>query len=108
MRMPLLLLLRLELELPVPWLERVLPADRSRLGNSAPRALRTRAWAWRYWASYWATVWLLALSCSTRPLSWASPYSSHQAPRAMASEGLAWVQPSACLNATGAGVSGRW
>jgi len=43
--MPLLELVRLELELPVPWLERVLPTLRSALGKNAPRALRTRAWA---------------------------------------------------------------
>ena len=40
-RIPLLLLLRLELLLPVPWLERVLPALRSRVGNSDARELRT-------------------------------------------------------------------
>jgi len=43
--MPLLLLDRLELELPVPCAERFLLALRSRLGNSDARLLRTRAWA---------------------------------------------------------------
>ncbi len=71
--MPLLLLDRLELELPVPWAERFLLTLRSRLGNSAARLLRTSAWAWRYWASDWATVWLLRLSSSTSALSPASP-----------------------------------
>ncbi|MNV72079.1 hypothetical protein D3C71_1651370 [compost metagenome] len=73
MRIPLLLFDRLELELPVPCAERFLLVLRSRVGNSDARLLRTSAWAWRYWASDWATVWLLRLSSSTRALSPASP-----------------------------------
>src|ERR1700712_4053291 len=106
--MPLLELLRLELLLPVPWLERFLLVVRSSVGEDAPRARRTRAAACRYWASYCATVWLEVLSFSTSALSWASPYISHHAPRAIASLGLAWVQPSACLKCAGVGMSGVW
>ncbi|MCY1374679.1 hypothetical protein D9M69_620380 [compost metagenome] len=68
-RIPLDELLRLELLLPVPWLERFLLTFRSTVGKNAPRALRTKAWAWRYCASDWATVWLALLSFSIRSLS---------------------------------------